>query len=107
MIYVILAMGIFLVSIAFVLTEKNAKNLLSGYNMMSTEERKTVDIASLVTYFRKFFVVLGITFTLGSLALIYLGNQTVATVFICCYPVVALVYFVISSQKFNKKIIDK
>ena len=100
--YIIIAISIFFVCIAFVVTEKNAKYLLSGYNTMSAEERKNVDLHSLITYFRNFFIFLGITFSLISLMLIYFVNKNVATVFICVYPVAACIYLVVNGQKFYK-----
>ena len=45
--------------IAFIVTESNAKYLLSGYNTMSEKERENFDIKSFVPYFRKFHLVLG------------------------------------------------
>ena len=40
MIYVIIGMSVLFVAIGFLVTERNAKYLLAGYNTMSEEERK-------------------------------------------------------------------
>ena len=106
MYYVIVAIGVFLTALAFLVTEKNAKFLLSGYNTMSAEERKNVDIRSLIRYFKRFFISLGLSFLLISFGLVYFGYQKMTTVFICSYPVVACFYFVISGQKFYKQTIN-
>jgi len=103
--YAIVAMGIFFLCIAFVVTAQNAKYLLSGYNTMSAEERKNVDLKGLVSYFRIFFIFLGVSFLLVSLVLLHFVNEISATVFICIYPVIACIYLVIIGQKFYKKIL--
>jgi len=103
--YAIVAMGIFFLCIAFVVTAQNAKYLLSGYNTMSAEERKNVDLKGLISYFRIFFIFLGVSFLLVSLVLLHFVNEISATVFICIYPVIACIYLVIIGQKFYKKIL--
>lgn len=62
MVYVIAAISAFFLCMAFVVTAKNAKYMLSGYNTMSNEERKNVDLKGLISYFRNFFIFLGISF---------------------------------------------
>jgi hypothetical protein len=100
MIYVLIAISALFVALAFIVTEKNAKHLLSGYNTMSIEERKHVDIKGLMVYFKNFFLLLGISFLLISLLLLFYFGQNIAAIFICIYPVVACIYFVLNGQKF-------
>jgi len=104
MIYVLIAISAVFVGLAFSLTEKNAKYLLAGYNTMSEEERKKVDIKSLVTYFRNFHLFLGLSFILTSAMLITYGSSTATSIFVCTYPVVAEIYFVISVRKFSNNV---
>jgi hypothetical protein len=44
MIYAILGTSLLFVAIGFIVDEKNAKYLLSGYNTMNEEDRQKVDI---------------------------------------------------------------
>ena len=100
--YVVLAMSVFFVGLAFIVTENNAKYLLAGYNTMSPEERKKVAIKALIAYFKIFFILLGISFLVIGLAVIHYFNKNIVAMVICLYPIVAVVYFVIKSQKFYK-----
>ncbi len=104
MIYVLIAISSVFVILAFSLTEKNAKYILSGYNTMTEEEREKVDIKGLIPYFRNFHIFLGASFLLISILLVSYVSLTAGTIFICVYPVVAEIYFVFSTRKFNKKI---
>jgi len=104
MIYVLIAISAVFIVLAFSLTERNAKYMLSGYNTMTEEERSKVNIKGLIPYFRNFHVFIGISFLVISTLLVYYVSLTAGTVFICVYPVVAEIYFVISVRKFSNKI---
>ena len=93
-------MGLLFVAIGFIVTETNAKYLLSGYNTMSEEERKKVDIKSFIPYFRKFHIVLGISFLVLGFGL-YLINKNIAGIFLAIYPILAYLYLAITSSKFT------
>jgi hypothetical protein len=101
MIFILLAISAVFVAVAFLLTERNARYMLSGYNAMTEEEKSKVDIKKLIPYFRNFHIFLGVSFLVISLLLISYVNLTVGTVFICVYPVVAEIYFVLSVRKFS------
>ena len=101
--YFIIAIGVLFISLAFILTENNAKYLLSGYNTMSAAEREKVDIKGLITCFKRFFIFLGVSLLLIALtAAYYLSEKNTALIF-SFYIVIACVYLVFSSQKFYKK----
>ncbi len=101
--YVVLAMSVFFVSLAFIVTENNAKDLLAGYNTMSSEEREKVDIKGLIAYFKKFFIFFGLSFLVIGLAVNHYFGKNIVALTICLYPIIAIVYFIIKSQKFHKK----
>ncbi len=42
MLYVIIGLGLLFIGIGFLITEKNAKYLLSGYNTLSQKEQEKV-----------------------------------------------------------------
>lgn len=101
--FVLLIISIFFIVLAFVLTENNAKYLLAGYNTMSPEERKKVDIKGLIAYFKRFFIFLGVSLMIvGLTAGYYLSEKNTALIF-SFYIIIACIYLVISSQKFYKK----
>lgn len=60
MIIVITFIGLLFVIIGRIVTLKNAKNLLSGYNTMSQNEKLNIDIVSYVTFFKQFHYKIGI-----------------------------------------------
>lgn len=93
-------MSLLFIAIGLLVTEKNAKYLLSGYNTMSEEERKKVDIKAYIPYFRKFHIILGISFLILGYG-IGLINKNAAGIFIGVYPILAYLYFAVSSSKFS------
>lgn len=98
MIYVLIGMSLLFVVIGFIVTENNAKYLLSGYNTMSAEERKKVDLKAFIPYFRKFHIFLGVSFlVLGYV--ISLINKNASGIFIGVYPILAYIYFTVTSLK--------
>ena len=96
-------MSLFFIALSFNLTENNAKYLLAGYNTMSAEERKKVDIKGLIAYLKRFFIFVGISFLVIGIAVNYYFSENIAAVTICLYPIVTVIYFVVKSQKFYKK----
>ncbi len=107
MLFSILIVSVIFIAIGFILTENNAKYLLSGYNTMSEEERKKVDIKAYISYFQKFHIFLGISFFVFTMVLDYSFGKTVSDLFIGLYPVVAYVYFAIISSNYSKAKISK
>jgi hypothetical protein len=102
MIYVIIAVGLLFVSMGFLVTERNSKYLLSGYNTMSETEQKQFDIGGYIPYFRKFHIFLGVSFGVLGL-LLYFLNENASGVFLGVYPLAAYIYFVWKSTKFSKE----
>ncbi|HBK84391.1 MAG TPA: hypothetical protein DDZ41_12505, partial [Flavobacterium sp.] len=51
MIITITLLSLVFIGIAFLVTENNAKYLLSGFNTMSEDERQKFDIKSYIAYF--------------------------------------------------------
>ncbi|WP_041252056.1 DUF3784 domain-containing protein [Flavobacterium indicum] len=68
MIFAITFLSLIFLGLAFLVTENNAKYLLSGYNTMSEEERQKFDIKSYIAYIKNFHIFLGISiFIIGSI----------------------------------------
>ena len=93
--------GVF-VLIGLITTERTAPYLLSGYNMLSAEARKEVDLKGYIAYFRKFFVGLGITNFIFCAVLFWTGFKLASGLTLIFYPLVAIMYFTVTSLKFIK-----
>ena len=93
MIYGMIGLSLVFVAIGFIVTESNAKYLLSGYNSMSEEDRKKVDLHSYLQKFKKFHVGLGLSFLIIGSAILYGIGQHAVGIFIVGYPILAYLYF--------------
>ena len=87
--FVLLIISIFFIVLAFVLTENNAKYLLAGYNTMSPEDRKKVDVKGLIAYFKRFFIFLGVSLMIVGLVTAYYLSEKNTTLIISFYIVIA------------------
>jgi hypothetical protein len=101
MIYVLIVISLLFVAIGFILSEKNARYLLSGYNLMSEKDRQKFDIAAYVPYFRNFHVGLGVSIFVIGLPLTYGVSELAGMLFLVAYPILAYVYFLLASTKFS------
>lgn len=104
MVYVIIGMGLFFVALGFIVNVKNARYLLSGYNTMSEENRKKVDIHSLIPYLRKFHIFLGVSLAMIGLLLTWLIGDIAGGILLAVYPVVAYMFFILDSRRFSKEL---
>jgi hypothetical protein len=102
MIYVLIAISLLFVAIGFIVTENNAKYLLSGYNTMSDEARNGVDIKSYIQYFRKFHIALGATCLAMGGGLTFLVGENAGGIFLGVYPILGYLFFVATSSKYSK-----
>ncbi|MEN8139249.1 MAG: DUF3784 domain-containing protein [Bacteroidota bacterium] len=101
MIYLLIGMSLFFLAIGFIVTENNAKNIISGYNTLDDEEKKKVDIIAYVSYFKKFHLLLGLSFLFIGL-IIYLLSKGTVVIFFAVYPIAAYIYFLRSANKYTK-----
>lgn len=107
MIYGIIGLSLLFFAIGFILTENNAKYLLSGYNTMSEEDRKNVDIKAYIPFVRNFHIFLGISFATIGAFLIYFVSENAGGIFLGVYPIAAYIYFISASSKYSKGLSDK
>ncbi|WP_140485107.1 DUF3784 domain-containing protein [Flavobacterium sp. GSA192] len=104
MMFTLIGMSLLFIAIGFIVNEHNAKYLLSGYNTMSEEEQKKVNIKAYIQYFRKFHLFLGISFFPIGTLLTYFIDENATGVFIGIYPILAYTFFIATSFKyFNSK----
>lgn len=100
MILVLFGLSLVFVAVGYIVTEKNAKNLLSGYNTMSEQERQAFDLKSFIPAFRKFHLLLGISlFVAGSALSILIGDEA-AGIFLTAYPLLAYIWFLWIGKKY-------
>jgi len=102
MIVPITILSILFIGIGFIVTERNAKYLLSGYNTMSEDERQKFDIKSYIPYFRNFHIFLGISLFLICLFSYYFINPDWSGIIMGTYPIMAYTYFVWKGNQFSK-----
>jgi len=62
--WTVLFVDVIFILIAYLVNKNNAKYLMAGYNTMSVEERKKVDLENLLIFWKKFFVILTFASTL-------------------------------------------
>jgi hypothetical protein len=102
MVYITIFLGLFFMSIGFLVTEKNARYLLSGYNTMTPEEREQFDLKRYIAFFRNFHVLLGLTFAIAGVLITYLWGTNMAGVFLGIYPLLAYMWFAVKSKRFSQ-----
>jgi hypothetical protein len=101
MIVVIVALGVLFLGLGFLLNKKNARYLLSGYNMMSRAEREKMDLDAYIPFFRRFHVFLGTTFMVAGLVLHLWVSQSASAVFIAVYPLTAYMVFLWKGMRYS------
>jgi len=102
MLIVVFILSLVFIGIGFIVTENNAKYILSGYNSMSEEDRRKFDIKSYVPYFRNFHVFLGISLLVISVILFFFVSSVLSGIFIVTYPIAAYIYFIWKANRFLK-----
>lgn len=99
MLFPILFISILLTGVGFLVTESNAKYLLSGYNTMSEEERQQFDIKGYIPFFKKFHIFLGTSLGCIGLVIFYFIDVDDSGLFLGCYPILCYTYFIWKSNQ--------
>jgi len=92
MIYLVLGLGALFVGLGYLITEKNADTLLSGYNTMSKEEQEQFPLTEYLERFKGFHLRFGIAFSLIGVML-YLTNEELLGWHLGITPILAYIYF--------------
>lgn len=103
MLWLILLLPLLYIVIGFVLTEKNAPTLMSGYNTLSAEEQAAYPLQESVRFFRRFHWAMGSLTLLVGLVLWSLGYFDLAVNAVVLLPLVAYIYFIYRSMRFAAK----
>ncbi len=103
MLYLIIFLGLLYLGIGFIITEKNAPTLLSGYNRMSKEDKARFDLKNYLASFRQFHLFLGLSTLIGGLGLYFVMSKNAGVAFAVLYPILGLVFFILRSNKYWAK----
>ncbi len=101
MLFLIIFLGLLFVGTGFLLTEKNAPYLLSGYNTLSKEEQAKFDLKNYLPAFRKFHTFLGLSVLVVGLILHFLVSKNAGLVFVTIYPILAYIFFIFRTKKYE------
>jgi uncharacterized membrane protein YphA (DoxX/SURF4 family) len=102
MIYAIIGVSTIFIGIAYLLTEDNASQILSGYNTMSKESQKKFNLKTFIPFFKKFHISLGVSCLVIGLLLNLSIDEKVAAVFVTLYTIAAYIYFIEKSNSFSE-----
>ena len=102
MIYLVLGLGILFVGLGYLITEKNADMLLSGYNTMSKEEQEQFPLTEYLERFKGFHLRFGIAFSLIGVVF-YLTNEELMAWHLGITPILAYIYFFYQVRDLYKK----
>lgn len=94
-----IATGIFLIVIGFLV--KSIPNLIAGYNTMSKEKKKNVDIKGLSTFLRNGFIAMGLSIIAGHFVFKWMGYYSIVNSIILIVIVIGVIIIVINAQQFD------
>lgn len=97
----IILFSLVFIGISFIVTEKNAQYLLSGYNTMSKEEKANVDFPALVKFFKKFHLILGISMVVICSIIYQFIDKDWSYLLLAIFPIVAYIFLISQTQKFD------
>lgn len=96
-------LALLFIGTGYILTENNSKYYLSGYWNLSEKEREKVDLKNFLTFFKRFHLVLGLSFLIFGLIFYFLVSKRSAGVFIAVYPVIGYTFFFFAQKKYWKE----
>lgn len=102
MIYLVLGLGALFVGLGYLITEKNADTLLSGYNTMSKEEQEQFPLTEYLKCFKGFHLRFGIVFSLIGVML-YFTNEELLGWHLGITPILAYIFFFYQVRDLYKK----
>ena len=94
--------AIFLILLGIVIKHGKMYNLIAGYNTMSPEEKKNVDIVGFSTLMRNSFVIMGVLIIVGHYFLEYLELFKLIPFVILLIVCIGLPILLILGRRYNK-----
>ena len=98
--FVNIGIGLLIIAIGFLV--KRNPNLIAGYNGLSEEEKKKVDIEGLSTWMRNGFVITGIMTPVVYYLVYFLGYEQLAGFSMMFAITIGIFIVAITGQRFNK-----
>jgi len=99
--FAIITISAFIVGLGFLV--KRNPNLIAGYNGLSEQEKRKVDIEGLSTWMRNGFVITGLATPLVYFLVGYFGYQQLADFSMMFTITIGTFVIAISSQRFRNK----
>ena len=96
---VLLLTSLSYIGIAFLVNEKNAEYLLSGYSLMNEQEKEKFDLKSYLIFFKKYWINIGFVSSLVTCFSFFLFSEIVMIITHASVLIVPLPYFI---YKYNK-----
>lgn len=94
-----LIVGLFMIGVGFLV--KSTPDLIAGYNTMSKEKKKNVDIEGLSTFMRNGLITIGLLIIIGYYFFKWIGFAMIANSMILIVTIVGVTILVINAQKFD------
>ena len=100
--WTVFIVDVLLIFAGYVVNKNNAKYLMAGYNTMSVEERKKVDLENLLIFWKNFFVILAFASTLIFIISYLIFSEAVTAVIWSVCLIIPWPIFIYKLQKFVK-----
>ena len=81
---------------------KSTPSLIAGYNTMSDDKKKNVDIVGLSTYMRNSLIIIGLSIIAGYYLFKWIGFAVIADSMILIVTIIGVLIMVINAQRFDK-----
>lgn len=81
---------------------KSTPSLIAGYNTMSDDKKKNVDIVGLSTYMRNSLIIIGLSIIAGYYLFKWIGFAVIADSMILIVTLIGVLIMVINAQRFDK-----
>lgn len=94
-----LIIGLFMIGMGFLI--KSTPDLIAGYNTMSKEKKKNVDIEGLSTFMRNSFIAIGLTIIIGYYLFKWIGLIVIAHLMIPIAIFGGVAIILIGTRKFD------
>lgn len=94
-----LIVGLFMIGIGFLV--KSSPDLIAGYNTMSKDNKKNVDIEGLSTFMRNGLITIGLSIIIGYYLFKWIGFKMIASSMLFIVTLVGVTILVIKAQKFD------
>ena len=91
--------GLFVIGIGFLV--KSVPDLIAGYNTMSKEQKKNVDIEGLSTFMRNGLIAIGISIIIGYYLFKWIGITLIANSMLLIVILVGVTILVFKAQRFD------